>query len=106
VFATVPGARWHRDALRIGGDHARDARHRRSPLDVTRARMAPRPARGRWIDRKGLAVGRDECGRTVRIPVGQASGRHALVVGATGSGKTVTQAWIAGRSFATVTARW
>jgi hypothetical protein len=45
----------------------------------------------------GLAVGRDERGRTVRIPVGHASGRHALVVGATGSGKTVTQAWIAGR---------
>jgi type IV secretory pathway VirB4 component len=44
-----------------------------------------------------LAVGRDERGRTVRIPVGHTSGRHALVVGATGSGKTVTLAWIAGR---------
>ena len=35
--------------------------------------------------------------RTVRIPAGGTSGRHTLVVGATGSGKTVTQAWIAGR---------
>jgi type IV secretory pathway VirB4 component len=52
---------------------------------------------GRWMDRQGLAVGRDERGRTVRIPVGHASGHHALIVGATGSGKTVTQAWIAGR---------
>jgi hypothetical protein len=52
---------------------------------------------GRWIDRRGLAVGRDERERTVRIPVGHTSGRHALVVVATGSGKTVTQAWIAGR---------
>jgi conjugal transfer pilus assembly protein TraD len=42
-------------------------------------------------------VGRDDRGRAVRIPTGGASGRHTLVVGTTGSGKTVTQAWIAGR---------
>ena len=33
----------------------------------------------------------------MRIPVGYSSGQHTLVVGATGSGKTVTQAWIAAR---------
>jgi type IV secretory pathway TraG/TraD family ATPase VirD4 len=98
VFATATGARWHQDDIRHGGDRAQDARDRRSPLDAARARVERRGRRGgRWIDRKGLAVGRDERGRTVRIPVGHASGRHALVVGATGSGKTVTQAWIAGR---------
>src|SRR5919199_749299 len=74
VFATATGARWHLDDLRHGADRAKDAR-----------------------DRRGLAVGRDQRGRTVRIPVGAGSGRHTLVVGATGSGKTVTQAWIAGR---------
>jgi conjugal transfer pilus assembly protein TraD len=96
VFAT--GARWHHDDLRHGGDQAQDARDRRSPFDATRARVERRGVRGgRWIDRRGLAVGRDERGRAVRIPVGHTSGRHALVVGATGSGKTVTQAWIAGR---------
>src|SRR5215210_7840983 len=98
VFATATGARWHQDDLRHGGDRAQDARDRRSPLDAARGRLERRGLRGgRWIDRKGLAVGRDERGRTVRIPVGHTSGRHALVVGATGSGKTVTQAWIAGR---------
>src|SRR3954466_1724816 len=98
LFATVTGARWHREDLRHGGDQAQRARDRRTPLDATRARIERRGVRGgRWGDRRGLAVGRDERGRTVRIPVGHTSGRHALVVGATGSGKTVTQAWIAGR---------
>src|SRR4051794_20808919 len=98
LFATVTGARWHHDDLRHGGDRAQDARDRRTPLDATRARMERRGARGgRWVDRRGLSVGRDERRRTVRIPVGHRSGRHTLVVGATGSGKTVTQAWIAGR---------
>src|SRR3954468_13195929 len=98
LFASVTGARWHHDDLRHGADRAQDARDRRTPLDAGRERFARRGARGgRWVDRRGLAVGRDERGRTVRIPVGHTSGRHALVVGATGSGKTVTQAWIAGR---------
>jgi conjugal transfer pilus assembly protein TraD len=98
LFATVTGARWHHDDLRHGGERAQDARDRRTPLDATRVRVERRTVRGgRWIDRRGLAVGRDERGRTVRVPIGHASGRHALVVGATGSGKTVTQAWIAGR---------
>jgi hypothetical protein len=97
VFATATGARWHADDLRHGSDRAQEARDRRTPLDAGRARIERRGVRGgRWIDRRGLAVGRDERGRTVRIPVGHTSGRHALVVGATGSGKTVTQAWIAG----------
>jgi conjugal transfer pilus assembly protein TraD len=98
VFATATGARWHHDDLRHGADRAKDARDRRTPADATRARFERRDVRGgRWIERHGLAVGRDQRGRTVRIPVGAASGRHTLVVGATGSGKTVTQAWIAGR---------
>src|SRR3954469_3577527 len=98
LFATVTGARWHYDDLRHGADRAQDARDRRTPLDAGRERLQRRDVRGgRWIDRRGLAVGRDQRGRTVRIPVGAASGRHTLAVGATGSGKTVTQAWIAGR---------
>src|ERR687883_359654 len=98
LFATATGARWHLDDLRHGADRAKDARDRRTPLDAGRERFERRGVRGgRWIDRRGLAVGRDERGRTVRIPVGHRSGRHTLVVGATGSGKTVTQAWIAGR---------
>src|SRR5919198_2311825 len=98
VFATATGARWHHDDLRHGADRAQDARDRRTPLDAGRERFERRGVRGgRWISRDGLAVGRDERGRSVRIPVGHTSGRHALVVGATGSGKTGMQAWIAGR---------
>jgi hypothetical protein len=98
AFATATGARWHADDLRRGGDQAQNARDRRTMLDAHRERRGRRRVRGgRWIDRHGLAVGTDRRGRTVRIPAGGQSGRHTLVVGATGSGKTVTQAWIAGR---------
>src|SRR3954469_7426415 len=98
LFATVTGARWHYDDLRHGADRAQDARDRRTPLDAGRERLQRRAVRsGRWIDRRGLAVGPDQRGRTVHIPIGTTSGRHALVVGATGSGKTVTQAFIAGQ---------
>jgi hypothetical protein len=107
LFATVTGARWHRDDLKVGGDHAQIARDRRTPLDATRARVQRRGVRGgRWIDRHGLAAGRDERGRTVRIPVRHRSGRHTLAVGGTGSGKTVTQAWIVGRLIRSATERW
>jgi hypothetical protein len=93
LFATATAARWHHDDIRHGADRAKDACDRRTPLDAG------------WIDRRRLAVGRDQRGRTIRIPVGAASGRHTLVVVATGSGRTVTQAWIAGRSSKRVTAR-
>jgi hypothetical protein len=98
LFAAATGARWHADDLRHGADRAQDARDRRTLLDAGRHRLQRRAVRGgRWIDRRGLAVGKDQRGRTLRIPVGTTSGRHALVVGATGSGKPVTQAFIAGR---------
>src|SRR3954451_15763676 len=71
LFATVTGARWHHDDLRHGADRAQDARDRRTPLDAGRERLQRRSTRGgRWIDRRGLAVGRDQRGRTVRIPSG------------------------------------
>jgi type IV secretory pathway TraG/TraD family ATPase VirD4 len=50
------------------------------------------------INKEGLAVGEDPNGRTVRIPLPDRSGTHTLVVGATGSGKTVTEAWIVARA--------
>lgn len=46
----------------------------------------------------GLAIGVDHAGHAVRVPLRQGSGSHALIVGATGSGKTVTEAWIVARA--------
>jgi hypothetical protein len=98
AVTTVTGARWHADDLRAGGDLAAQARRRRTPRSAMRsARDRRRIRRGRLISRRGLVVGRDERGRAVHIPTGRTSGRHTLVLGTTGSGKTVTQAWIAGR---------
>jgi type IV secretory pathway TraG/TraD family ATPase VirD4 len=52
------------------------------------------------FDAAGLAIGCDQHGRLVRIPLRDRSGTHTLVVGATGSGKTVTEAWIVSRAIA------
>jgi hypothetical protein len=97
-MVTVTGARWHHEDLRAGGDIASLARRRRTPVSAARSRRARRRIRrGRVLSDRGLVVGRDHRGRAVQIPVGRRSGHNTLVLGATGSGKTVTQAWIAGR---------
>jgi hypothetical protein len=45
-----------------------------------------------------VEIGRDDRGQLVQIPLRERSGAHTLVVGATGSGKTVTEAWILARA--------
>lgn len=83
---------------RAGGDLADTIRHRHGLRDALRAHRASRQAKsGQWVNDDGLWIGVDRRNRPVRVPVGVASGVHTLVVGATGSGKTVSQAWIAGR---------
>ncbi len=63
-----------------------------------------RERREQWFRGEDLAVGTDCRGRAVSIELGGASGgsggTHTLVAGATGSGKTVTQTWIATRAIA------
>src|SRR3954453_20449034 len=69
LFATATGAHWHHDDMRHGADRAKAARDRRTPLDAGRERMQRRDVRGgRWIDRRGLAVGRHPPARTRRTP--------------------------------------
>jgi type IV secretory pathway TraG/TraD family ATPase VirD4 len=51
----------------------------------------------RWVEHGRLTVGREEWGRRVSIPAGGETGAHTLILGATGSGKTCTEAWIAAR---------
>jgi hypothetical protein len=106
VFATVRGRRWHREDLQAGGDLADLAGHRWAPPDLLRVlagtlamRVRERIGAQRWVRRGQLLLGVDESHRAVSIPFGGPSGgRHTLVLGATGSGKTVTQTWIAIRA--------
>jgi hypothetical protein len=101
--ATVRGRRWHRDDIDAGQDLARIARGRLTPAALVRARMAStRPPREQDGRRAGsaetLVLGHGHDGREVRVPFTPGAGAHALVVGATGSGKTVTQTLIAVRA--------
>jgi Type IV secretion-system coupling protein DNA-binding domain len=105
LFATVRGRRWHREDLEAGADLADLAARRRHPLDLPRAlawaavlRARERLGAGRARTDGALAIGVEESRRTVSIPFGGDGGTHTLVVGATGSGKTVTQTWIATRA--------
>jgi type IV secretory pathway TraG/TraD family ATPase VirD4 len=98
VVGAVSGGRWHRDDLRIGVDFAEAARNRVGPLLVARGWLhRDRTRRHGWFTNGRLIVGEDARGLPVTIPAGQASGTHGLVLGATGSGKTVSETWIACR---------
>jgi len=119
LCATVRSRRWHREDVEAGADLAEIAAARRGPLDALRslARRLPRcremagaqrrplgadgrrPGGEEWWRADELIVGEDDRGRPVSIPLGGAGGgTHTLVVGAAGSGKTVTQTWIAVRA--------
>ena len=106
LAATMWGRRWHREDIEAGTDLAEIAAARRGPLVMLRSlarRVALRRshARGeaRWSRGERLLLGHDHSGRTLSIPFASAGGgTHTLVVGATGSGKTVTQSWIAARA--------
>jgi conjugal transfer pilus assembly protein TraD len=98
LLACALGGHWHHLDLTYGADHAEVAHNRVGILTAAR-RWSQRRAIDRtgWIQDGRLIVGRDVQGMPVSIPVGHSSGSHTLVVGATGSGKTVSEAWIAGR---------
>ncbi len=98
VYALVVGWHWHREDLAVGADIAERARNRTGPVILLKAWLERRAVEKEgWINSHGLVVGFDGRRLPVRIPVGYESGTHTLVVGATGSGKTVTQGWIAAR---------
>jgi conjugal transfer pilus assembly protein TraD len=104
------GAKWHQADIAAGADHAEIAHARIGIVEVLRDALDRRRTagtgdrdgdRGRegrsWVRGEWLEIGRDGRGRTASIPVGFESGAHTLIVGATGAGKTVSEAWIACR---------
>lgn len=105
LCAAVRGRRWHREDLMVGGDLAEIAARRRGPFDVLRSisrrllwrvdcLYAPKALQDGY-----MLLGRTESRETMSIPFGASDGgRHTLIVGATGSGKTVTETWIAARA--------
>jgi len=98
LLACVLGAHWHHEDLEHGADFAEAARARRGIVAMLRRRIRRQALkREGWVSAGALVVGEDERGLPVSIPVGYESGSHTLVVGATGSGKTVSEAWIACR---------
>jgi hypothetical protein len=98
LYACSLGRRWHRVDLSSGGDHARIAESRLGMRGLLQRRRAQLQIEQEgWVSGGRMVVGRDENGMPVSIPVGYESGCHTLTVGATGSGKTVSEAWIAAR---------
>jgi hypothetical protein len=105
LCASARGRHWHTEDLMAGGDLAEIAAERRGPLDALRTlsrqlskRIGVAPARTA-LHRERMPVGLAAGGETVSIPFGgEDGGRHTLIVGATGSGKTVTETWIAARA--------
>lgn len=91
-------ARWtfllERRAHEAGGDARRRAREAvgiRDALGARRARRSRRVDQGRYL------LGRDRRRRPVAIRFGGASGRHGLLVGASGSGKSNALLWCVAR---------
>ena len=107
VVAAGAGARWHFEDIGRGGEDARRARESLAPFHLLRRYLALRRAgqRSRVQSKaKGLAhrvsedrllLGTTPQGGVRHVPFGSSRGVHALIVGATGAGKTVTQAALA-----------
>lgn len=95
ALAAGGGAYWHLEDTYRGGEEARRVRDALGPFEFARARLAERRAGGERVGKDGIALGVTASGRICRVPFGSEQGVHALVIGATGAGKTVTQAAIA-----------
>ncbi len=107
ITATWRARRRHVADVETGADLAEAAARRWGPFDVIRwalnagalRRRIRRPAPSRWFRGDELILGRDAHRALVSIPLGgTGGGTHTMLVGATGSGKTVTQTWIAVRT--------
>ncbi len=91
ALSTVGGGLWrHLVDLRAGGDLADRARDRIGPLTPYRRWRGWRRLRaGEWLTDEGVAIGFSRKGELVRVPIACGRAVMAIVVGATGSGKTI-----------------
>lgn len=93
--AAIVGVAWQRQELERGGVEAQRERERVGPVRLLRTRRRLRAAREDRVGGTRLALGQTPAGRVRTVPFGSAQGVRGLVVGAPGSGKTVTTAAIA-----------
>ena len=105
--AALLGRRWQREDIESGRDLAQMAAARRRPLDLLVALLrlvalrwrATRADGGAWFCDDEVIIGRDLDNREAMIPFGgSGGGTHTLLLGATGSGKTVSLSWLALRA--------
>lgn len=97
ALATVGGgACRHLVDLRAGGDLAQRARDRLGPMTPVRRWYGWRKLRtGQWVTSEGVAIGFSRRGELVRVPIAGWRAVMSLLLGATGSGKTVLQVLLA-----------
>jgi len=104
--AVAGGVYWHVKDTEHGGEEARTAREALGPSHFARAWRQRRKAGEQRVEaakedllgrrsEDSLALGATRRGGVCRVPFGLNRGVHALVLGATGAGKTVTQAAVA-----------
>jgi conjugal transfer pilus assembly protein TraD len=88
------GVHDHDEATRHGGEEARRLADSVGPARFAASRVKRHRAVASRLGPNGLAIGTTPRG-VCRVPFGSGHGVHALVAGATGAGKTVTQGAIA-----------
>ena len=86
------GLYWHLEDNQRGGEEAAKARDSLGVLRWVWARVQRRRLAERRVAGDRLAIGTTRRGGVCRVPFGVSQGVHTLIVGATGGGKTVTQA--------------
>jgi hypothetical protein len=88
-------ASWRRSDLKAGGEASRTAREALTVRAFAATWWERRGlARdGELVDRGRYALGLDNRRGVVWLPLGLQGGRHALLIGATGTGKTTTMLW-------------
>jgi type IV secretory pathway TraG/TraD family ATPase VirD4 len=90
------GACRHLVDLRAGGDLAQRARDRLGPMTPIRRWYGWRKLRnGKWVTSQGVVIGFTRKGELVRVPVASWRAVMSLLLGATGSGKTILQVMLA-----------